>query len=80
MLCYAATLGLLAYAGFIAGRGLSFWLGLLVAEGISLYHYFLIRQRERMACFKAFRHNNWFGATVFAGLAIDYWLMPFSVH
>ena len=38
------------------------------------YHYTLIRDRERMACFRAFQHNNWVGAAVFAGIALDYGL------
>ncbi|HEY6093591.1 MAG TPA: 4-hydroxybenzoate octaprenyltransferase, partial [Gallionellaceae bacterium] len=28
----------------------------------------------RDPCFKAFLHNNWFGAAVFAGLVVEYWL------
>ena len=31
----------------------------------------LIRARERADCFKAFRHNNWLGAVVFAGIFVD---------
>ena len=47
------------------------FVGLLVAAVIALYHYTLIRARERGACFRAFRHNTWLGAAVFAGLLID---------
>jgi 4-hydroxybenzoate polyprenyltransferase len=32
----------------------------------------LIKDRDRMRCFTAFRHNNWLGATIFAGIALDY--------
>ena len=71
MLCYAITLGLLALVGVMAERGAAWFVGLLVAAVIALYHYTLIRARERGACFKAFRHNNWLGAAVFAGLLID---------
>ncbi len=55
-------------------QGLRFWFvaGLAVAAGIAVYHYTLIRHRERDACFYAFRHNNWLGAAVFAGVALDY--------
>jgi 4-hydroxybenzoate polyprenyltransferase len=72
MFCYAITLLLLAAAGWMAGLGPVYFIGLIVAEGISLYHYLLIKDRSREKCFKAFLHNNWFGAAVFAGLAGDY--------
>ena len=71
MLCYAITLGLLALVGVMAERGTAWFVGLLVAAAIALHHYTLIRERERDACFKAFRHNNWLGAAVFAGLLVD---------
>jgi len=72
MACYAATLALLAYAGKLAGLGWFYYAGLTAAGGIALYHYGLIRGRQREACFRAFLHNSWFGAAVFAGLAGDY--------
>ena len=71
MLCYAITLGLLALVGVMAERGTAWFVGLLVAAAIALHHYTLIRERERDACFKAFRHNNWLGAVVFAGIFVD---------
>ncbi|HXU92287.1 MAG TPA: 4-hydroxybenzoate octaprenyltransferase [Gallionella sp.] len=72
MMCYAATLALLATAGLMAGLGPIYFVGLIVSEGISLYHYTLIKDRSREKCFKAFLHNNWFGAVVFAGVVGDY--------
>jgi 4-hydroxybenzoate polyprenyltransferase len=72
MLCYAITLGMLAWVGVLLGRGLIYYAGLVVAAGIALYHYTLIRGRDPQRCFKAFLHNNWLGAAVFAGLALDY--------
>lgn len=68
MLCYAMSLGLIAVVGWQLGLGGLFYAGLLIAAGIALYHWTLIRGRERLACFKAFRHNNWLGAAVFAGI------------
>ena len=72
--CYAITLVLLDVAGHMAGLGWVYFSGLLMAGGIALYHYSLIKDRQREACFKAFLHNNWFGAAVFAGIAADYLL------
>jgi len=70
--CYAVALALLVWVGAMAGLGRVYDAGLLVAAGIALYHYTLIRNRERAACFAAFLHNNWFGAAVFAGMVLDY--------
>ena len=74
MACYAVTLSLLAVAGQMAGLGLPYHAGLIVAAGVAIYHYTLIRGRSRERCFKAFLHNNWFGAAVFAGIALDFLL------
>jgi len=72
MACYAITLALLATAGLMIGAGVMYFAGLVLAAGIASYHYSLIKNREREKCFQAFLHNNWFGATVFAGIAADY--------
>ena len=74
MLCYAATLALLTWVGYRYHLGVYYFLGLMLSAGIALYHYTLIRQRQRAACFKAFLHNNWLGAAVFVGLLADYHL------
>ena len=70
MLCYAISLALITAVGLQRGLGASFLIGMLVAAGIALYHWTLIRGRDRMRCFAAFRHNNWLGAAVFAGVAL----------
>ncbi len=71
MLCYAAAFALLAVVGVLAGLGFAWYLGLVAACAIAGYHYTLIRARDRADCFKAFRHNNWVGGVIFAGLFID---------
>jgi 4-hydroxybenzoate polyprenyltransferase len=71
MACYALTLVLLLVIGNGLGFGWPFRTGLFVAGAIALYHYTLIRHREREKCFRAFVHNNWFGAAVFAGIVVD---------
>lgn len=74
MICYAATLLLLGWAGLATGAGAPFLAGLVVAAGLMAYHYTLIRERDRPQCFKAFLHNNWVGAAIFAGWVADYLL------
>jgi len=60
---------------FLVGRqaelGTFFNLGLLVMAGLFVYQQYLVRNRERAACFKAFLNNNWAGLAVFAGLVLD---------
>ncbi len=70
MLCYAMSLMLITAVGLNHGLSHGFLLGMLVAAGIAVYHWFLIRDRDRVRCFAAFRHNNWLGAAVFAGIAL----------
>ncbi|UVW30345.1 4-hydroxybenzoate octaprenyltransferase [Massilia sp. H6] len=72
MLCYGAALAIDLVCGWVLGLRWWFVAGVVVAAAIALYHYTLIRGRERMDCFKAFRHNNWLGAALFAGVALDY--------
>ena len=72
MLCYALFLGVLVGVGLWRGMGVAYYAGLVVAAALILYHYLLIRDRNRERCFKAFLHNNWVGAAVFAGIAADY--------
>ncbi|TBR08408.1 MAG: 4-hydroxybenzoate octaprenyltransferase [Rugosibacter sp.] len=76
MICYVMTLLILAMVGEALGFGLLYQSGLAVAALIAIYHFFLIRDRDRMQCFKAFRHNNWFGAAIFAGLVAELNLQP----
>ena len=74
MLCYALTLGLLGWVGSILRLGQYYQIGLGVAIVLALYHFLLIRQRDPARCFKAFMHNNWLGASIFAGIVLDYLL------
>ena len=72
MLCYAAYLCI--WAMTLAGRIPP--AAVLVTTGIgaaqALWHYSLIRGREREGCFKAFRVNHWLGFTMFAGVIAGY--------
>jgi 4-hydroxybenzoate polyprenyltransferase len=68
VVCYAVSLSIWAWVA----TSLAFWLGWVCAVGIAAYHYMLIRNRDRALCFKAFLHNNWLGAALFAGLVLQY--------
>lgn len=70
MACYALSLGLWAWLAVLQGWQWPFWVALAVAAGLAVYHYTLIRERDRAKCFKAFLHNNWVGAVLFAGLVL----------
>jgi 4-hydroxybenzoate polyprenyltransferase len=72
MLCYAISGALTGWIGWERGLHCWFVVGLALAALCALYHYGLIRERDRMRCFAAFRHNNWLGAAVFAGIAANY--------
>ena len=72
MLCYLLSLGIDLAVGWALGMRAWFVAGMLVAAACAVYHFFLIRERDRMRCFAAFRHNNWLGAAVFVGVALDY--------
>jgi 4-hydroxybenzoate polyprenyltransferase len=74
MFCYAVTLALIFIVGWQFGLRTWFALGMLIAAACAIYHYTLIRTRERSGCFAAFLHNNWLGAAIFGGVALDYLL------
>jgi 4-hydroxybenzoate polyprenyltransferase len=74
MICYAATLAILAYVGVRQRLAWPYYAGLAVAAAMMGYHYLLIRGRSREGCFKAFLHNNWVGAAIFAGIVAAYGL------
>jgi len=71
MVFYAAYLGIW---GFLLAQTLRYpaWtVGLAVAAAQALWHYRLIRLREREGCFTAFRQNHWLGFAVFVGIALS---------
>ncbi|MFO1405353.1 MAG: 4-hydroxybenzoate octaprenyltransferase [Azonexus sp.] len=72
MACYAIALGLIAWVGYRLGRGAAFYGGLAVSAAIMIWHYTLIRGRDRAACFKAFLNNNYVGAAIFVGIVLDF--------
>jgi 4-hydroxybenzoate polyprenyltransferase len=72
MLCYVGFFGIMAWAGHVMALGVAFWIGMAAAVALALWYYPMLRTRDRMKCFFVFRHNNWLGACVFAGVAVAY--------
>lgn len=72
MTCHAMFLLILAWIGWRYALGIYFFAGLLMAAALAATHYQMIRDRNPESCFRAFRHNNWIGATVFAGLVASF--------
>ena len=65
---YVAMLAILSYLGIRLELAWPYHAGLAAAGAMMIYHWFLIRERSRAGCFKAFRHNNWVGVAIFAGI------------
>jgi 4-hydroxybenzoate polyprenyltransferase len=70
--CYFAALFLLTTVGVMARLGITYYLGVALAAVVAIRHVRRIRSRARADCFWAFLNNNWFGAFVFLGIALDY--------
>lgn len=70
-LLYALFFLALLLVGQRAGLGDYYWAGLATAAVLVAYQFWIARTRERDACFRAFLHNHWVGAAVFAGIAFD---------
>jgi len=59
----------------VAQRGHLHWpyfAGLGVAAALFLWQQWIMRQREREACFAAFRNNNWVGLALWVGIVLSF--------
>ena len=72
MLFFVLCLGLTAWALAPMGLGWPWALGLALAAAQVLWHFSLIRARERAGCFVAFSQSHWLGAALFAGVALGF--------
>ena len=72
MLFFVLCLGLTAWALAPVQLGWPWALGLALAAAQVVWHFGLIRARERAGCFVAFSQSHWLGAALFAGVALGF--------
>jgi len=53
--------------------GFGYAIALLGTALLFAYQQYLIRDRDRDQCFRAFLNNNWVGAALFLGIVLDTW-------
>jgi 4-hydroxybenzoate polyprenyltransferase len=68
----AMTLLCLYLVGRMSHLGNWYDAGLVAAAVFFAYQLWLIRARDRAACFRAFLNNHYVGMSVFIGMALDY--------
>ena len=72
----AALQGMTLLSLYLAGRMLRmgdwYYAGLIAGAIFFVHHLWLIRSRDRAACFRAFLNNHYFGMSVFIGILLNY--------
>lgn len=68
------VLALMTAVGWLNGLGWPYYASIAVAGALFIYQQWLVVNREREACFKAFMNNNYVGLALFLGLAVSYLL------
>ncbi len=63
-------IGLMAAIGWLEGIGLAYYVALLIAAGLFIKQSRMTKDRERMACLKAFLNNNHVGWVILLGLIL----------
>ncbi len=74
MISHALFLAILVIVGMKSHLGVYYYAGLLAAGLLAGMQYGMFRGRDPAGCFRAFRHNNWIGAAIFAGILAHYYL------
>jgi len=59
---------MLAFLGMALELAWPWYIGLLISAVLFTWQLFIVRGRDRDACFRAFLNNNWVGAVIFLGL------------
>jgi 4-hydroxybenzoate polyprenyltransferase len=66
------TLASLYLVGGMLHMTVWYYLGLAAGAVFFVYQLWLIRNRDREGCFRAFLNNNYFGMAVFIGIMLAY--------
>ena len=66
---------ILFVVGYKYQLGIIYFFSTIVIACLFAYQQWLITDRDRQACFKAFMNNNWVGCVLFLGIALDYALI-----
>ena len=67
-----ATLGLLVWLGARLDFALPYYVGLAAIAALFAYQQWLIRHRDRAACFRAFGNNVWVGFALFLAVVAEH--------
>jgi 4-hydroxybenzoate polyprenyltransferase len=73
------TLATLYLVGRMISMGWWYYSGLAAGAAFFIYQLWLIRNRDRDACLRAFLNNNYFGMAVFIGILLQYQFLP-DIH
>ncbi len=71
-LLQALALAAFALTGRYFNRGLVYFAALAGIGALFAYQQVIARRRERAPCMRAFLNNQWVGALLFGGVALDY--------
>lgn len=66
-----ALIGVLLTISEIFKMNVFYDISVVFSAILMIYHQFLIKNREKTACFKAFLHNNYIGLLIFIGIALS---------
>jgi 4-hydroxybenzoate polyprenyltransferase len=69
MVTFLGTMLLVAQRGHL---GKIYFLAIAVAAGLFAWQQWIMRKRDRDACFAAFRNNNWVGMALWVGIVLAY--------
>ncbi len=62
---------MLVVCGYLFQLSSPYYMSLFLVVGLCVYQQYLIHERERSACFKAFLNNNWIGMVIFIGILLS---------